>query len=106
MKEILNRKNVIPVGRALDADETSITFDKDEITSIENIVWATGYRPNFNWIEGLELDKNGYPKNNRGISSIKGLYFIGLPWLHTRGSATLGGVKKDAEYISTFIQKK
>lgn len=103
VKEILDRENVIPVGRALDANETSITFDKNEINSIKTIVWATGYRPNFNWIEGLELDKKGYPKNNRGISSIKGLYFIGLPWLHTRGSATLGGVKKDAEYISSYI---
>jgi putative flavoprotein involved in K+ transport len=32
------------------------------------------------------------------------LYFIGLPWLHTRGSATLGGIKKDAEYLSKQIK--
>ncbi|WP_034921085.1 flavin-containing monooxygenase [Gillisia sp. CAL575] len=106
IKEILDRKNVHLVGRALDADEKSINFDKEEVSSIKNIVWATGYRPNFNWIQGLELDKNGYPKNKRGISSIKGLYFIGLPWLHTRGSATLGGVKKDAAYISEIIEKQ
>lgn len=106
IKEILNRKNVIPVGRAISADESYIIFEKDKVSSIKNIIWATGYRPNFNWIQGLELDKNGYPKNKRGISSIEGLYFIGLPWLHTRGSATLGGVKKDAAYISEVIKEQ
>ncbi|CAM4119646.1 flavin-containing monooxygenase [Gillisia hiemivivida] len=104
IKEILNRENVIPVGRALNADGNSISFDRNEVSTIKNVVWATGYRPNFNWIQGLELDKKGYPKNKRGISSIKGLYFIGLPWLYTRGSATLGGVKKDAAYISKVIE--
>ncbi len=106
IKEILNRKNVIPVGRALSADGKDITFENDEVSTIKNIVWATGYRPNFNWIQGLELDKKGYPKNQRGVSAIKGLFFIGLPWLHTRGSATLGGVKKDAAYLADLMEKK
>ena len=106
IKEILDRKNVIPVGRALNADEKDITFENGEVATIKNIIWATGYRPNFTWIQGLELDKNGYPKNQRGVSSIKGLYFIGLPWLHTRGSATLGGVKKDAAYIAKVLEKQ
>ncbi len=106
IKEILNRENVIPVGRALNADGKTMTFEMDEVSTIKNIVWATGYRPNFNWIQGLELDKKGYPKNKRGVSAITGLYFIGLPWLHTRGSATLGGVKKDAAYIAKNIAKQ
>lgn len=106
IQEILNRPNVTQVGRALNADDTTLMFEKDEISSIKNIIWATGYRPNFTWIQGLELDKNGYPKNKRGISSIKGLFFIGLPWLHTRGSATLGGVKKDAAYLANIMEKK
>jgi putative flavoprotein involved in K+ transport len=106
IQEILDRENVIQVGRALNADGKLITFEKDEVSTIKNIVWATGYRPNFNWIQGLELDKKGYPKNHRGVSSIKGLYFIGLPWLHTRGSATLGGVKKDAAYLANYIRQE
>ena len=97
---------MIPVGRTNDAHEDKIETEKQTLTDVKNIVWATGYRPNFSWIEGLELDHEGYPKNNRGVSSIKGLYFIGLPWLHTRGSATLGGIKKDAEYLATQIKKQ
>lgn len=106
VKEILSRKNVIPVGRTNDAHQDKIETEKQTLTDVKNIVWATGYRPNFSWIEGLELDHEGYPKNNRGVSSIKGLYLIGLPWLHTRGSATLGGIKKDAEYLATQIKKQ
>ena len=104
VKEILSRKNVISSGRTKDAFQNEIIFENKKISSIKNIVWATGYRPNFKWIEGLELDENNYPKNYRGVSNIEGLYFIGLPWMFTRGSATLGGVSKDANYLASVIK--
>ena len=106
VKEILSRDNVIPVGMTNDAFEETLYFDKREVSTIKNIVWATGYRPNFTWIEGLELDKHSYPINYRGVSNIKGLYFLGLPWMYTRGSATLGGVSKDAKYLAKVISEK
>ncbi|MGM0635633.1 MAG: flavin-containing monooxygenase [Bacteroidota bacterium] len=106
VKGILKRKNVIPVGKTLDAKDQLIKAEKEEINDVKNIVWATGYRPNFNWINGLELDQDGYPVHQRGISNIDGLYFIGLPWLHTRGSATLGGIKKDAAFLAEHIGTK
>ena len=106
VKEVLSRKNVIAVGRTKDALSEEIIFESKKVATIKNIIWATGYRPNFNWIEGLELDANSYPKNFRGVSNIEGLYFIGLPWMYTRGSATLGGVSKDASYLVNFINNK
>ncbi len=106
VKEILSRKNVIPVGRTNDALNEEIIFESKKVSTIKNVVWATGYRPNFNWVEGLELDADGYPKNYRGVSNINGLYFIGLPWMYTRGSATLGGVCKDATYLADYIFKQ
>ncbi len=106
VKEILSRKNVIISGRTKDALKDEIIFENNSIFSIKNIVWATGYRPNFKWIEGLELDENNYPKNYRGVSNIEGLYFIGLPWMYTRGSATLGGVSKDASYLANIMHSK
>ncbi|GHC59354.1 putative flavoprotein involved in K+ transport [Ulvibacter litoralis] len=104
VKEILSRKNVITVGRTKDAINTEVIFQNKKVSTIKNIVWATGYRPNFKWIEGLELDTDGYPKNFRGVSNIEGLYFIGLPWMYTRGSATLGGVSKDASYLAEIMR--
>ncbi|EAS19170.1 cation transporter [Flavobacteria bacterium BBFL7] len=106
VKGILSRVNVIPVGRTKDAFKEKIIFENKKISSIKNIVWATGYRPNFSWIEGLELDADNYPKNYRGVSNIKGLYFIGLPWMYTRGSATLGGVSNDARYLAQRISSQ
>lgn len=105
VKEILSRKNVISKGRTKDASNTDIIFENEKVSTIKNIIWATGYRPNFNWIEGIELENDGYPKNYRGVSNIDGLYFIGLPWMFTRGSATLGGVSKDASYLAKIIRK-
>ena len=104
VKEILSRKNVISSGRTKDALQNEIIFENNRVSSIKNIVWATGYRPNFKWIEGLELDGNNYPKNHRGVSNIDGLFFIGLPWMYTRGSATLGGVSKDASFLANIIR--
>ena len=103
VKKLFKRTNLKCVGRTLDANDHDITFEKGTISSIKNIIWATGFKPNFNWIENEQLDTNQYPKNYRGVSNIKGLYYLGLPWLHTRGSATLGGVKDDAKYLSEYI---
>lgn len=103
VKSIIKKDNVIPVGYTLDAEENTIKTSKQILKDVKNIVWATGYKPNFNWIENIELTPNGYPKHHRGISTTDGLYFIGLPWLHTRGSATLGGIKKDANYLANNI---
>ena len=103
VKALFKKKNVICVGRSLDANYNEIKFEKDTISDIKNIIWATGFKPNFNWIENIKLDKQSYPNNFRGVSDIDGLYFIGLPWLYTRGSATLGGVQKDAKYLSNYI---
>lgn len=105
-KEILSRENVICAGRTKDALNQEVIFEANTVSSIKNIIWATGYRPNFHWIEGLELDSDSYPKNFRGVSNIDGLYFIGLPWMYTRGSATLGGVSKDAAYLAECIKEK
>jgi len=104
VKALLARDNVEHVGRTLSADGQTLNFEKKSVDSIKNIVWATGFKPNFQWIDGISLDDRGYPKNFRGISKDHvGLYFIGLPWLYTRGSATLGGVYKDASFLADEI---
>lgn len=103
VKSIINRENVEVVGRTVSAEDHLIQTSTQKLTNIKNIVWATGYKPNFKWIANLELAEDGYPKHHRGVSTTKGLYFIGLPWLHTRGSATLGGIKKDAAFLAKNI---
>ena len=105
VKALLAKKNVIHMGRTLSADQQNIKFQKGTISSIKNIIWATGFKPNFFCIENITFDEMNYTSNYRGVSDdVDGLYFIGLPWLYTRGSATLGGVWRDAEYLMMRIQ--
>ncbi len=103
IKALLARPNITSVGRTKDACDATVICEHQSLASIKNIIWSTGFRPDFSWLEGVELDGEGYPVNYRGVSSTKGLYFIGLPWMYTRGSATLGGVKDDAKYLSKVL---
>jgi putative flavoprotein involved in K+ transport len=65
---------------------------------VDAVIWATGYRNDHSWInDGDEL------QHKRGATEIPGLYFLGLQWQYTRGSALLGWVKEDAEYIADRI---
>ena len=99
VKGILAKPNVTRVERTTDANEEEIIFGDRAIKGIKNIIWSTGFRPNFSWIKNIQLDEDWYPKNFRGVTETNGLFFIGLPWMYTRGSATLDGVSKDADYL-------
>lgn len=66
---------------------------------ISSVIWATGFRPNFTWVEVPVFDGRGYPTHKRGVSSVPGLCFLGLPWLHTWGSGRFSGIARDAAFI-------
>jgi putative flavoprotein involved in K+ transport len=73
---------------------------------ITAVIWATGYRFNFNWIQGLELDEFGYPAQERGVSSLPGLYFVGLHWLNKFKSGLIYGVAEDAAHVAAQIGQR
>jgi putative flavoprotein involved in K+ transport len=81
----------------------SIDADKENITSI---IWAIGFRPNYRWIELPVFDGRDFPQFDRGITHVKGLYFIDFPWLHTCGSGRFLGIADDAQYLSGIIHGK
>jgi putative flavoprotein involved in K+ transport len=70
---------------------------------ISCVIWATGYSFDFSLVKLPVVDADGYPLHRRGISYYEGLYFLGMPWLHTRKSGILFGVGDDAAYLSGFI---
>ena len=73
---------------------------------VDNVVWATGYKPDYNWIELNEIfNDKGFPTHNRGVTSQKGLFFLGLPWQHNRSSALIQGVGEDASYIYNQLKE-
>ncbi|WP_394217135.1 flavin-containing monooxygenase [Brachybacterium vulturis] len=68
------------------------------------ILWATGYRTDYSWLQVDALDAEGRPQHERGISTEPGVYFLGLPWLSRRGSSFIWGVWNDARFISEQIE--
>ncbi len=74
--------------------------------NISSVIWCVGYQTDFSWIEVPVFDGKGYPSHDRGVTSVKGLYFLGLPWLHTWGSGRFSGIARDAKYLSDYIVAK
>ncbi len=71
---------------------------------MSNVIWCTGFRPDFGWIHLPLPMHNGYPVHDRGVvEAVPGLYFIGLLFLYSLSSALLGGVGRDAVYIANHI---
>jgi putative flavoprotein involved in K+ transport len=89
--------------RAVAADGRRITFQDGSTVDPGAVIWATGYRTDHTWIELPIFGEDGAAGHRRGVTNVPGLYFLGLAWQHTRGSALLGWVKDDAKYIAERI---
>ncbi|AOM06555.1 NAD(P)/FAD-dependent oxidoreductase [Bacillus cereus] len=92
--------------KVVSASRNNIMFQNGDTYSAESIIWSTGFVQNYNWIEIEQaVNEKGFPNHIKGISPVKGLYYIGLPWQSQRGSALICGVGKDAEYVLSEIKK-
>jgi putative flavoprotein involved in K+ transport len=67
---------------------------------ISTVLWTTGYRFDYSWIDLPIFDEFGYPRQRRGVTEVPGLYFVGLLWQHSLMSSTLLGVALEAQYIA------
>jgi putative flavoprotein involved in K+ transport len=70
---------------------------------ITTIIWAIGYRADYRWVKVGVFDGTGHPTHTRGVTAVPGLYFLGLPWLHTWGSGRFHGIARDAGHIVDCI---
>ncbi|RJL05859.1 FAD-dependent oxidoreductase [Paracoccus aestuarii] len=70
---------------------------------IGTIIWATGFRFDFSWLQVNAFHEDGTPFHKRGISAEQGIYFLGLPELTNRASSFIYGCWYDAKYIATHI---
>jgi putative flavoprotein involved in K+ transport len=103
-RELRRRFGVAIKPRAVGASGRTVRFADGSELDVDAIIWATGYRPDHAWIELDIADEDGRLRHRRGLTDIPGLYFLGLTWQHTRGSALLGWVKDDAEFIAGRIE--
>ncbi|ARN18861.1 MSMEG_0569 family flavin-dependent oxidoreductase [Piscinibacter gummiphilus] len=73
-------------------------------SGIGSVVWCIGFRPAFGWVDAPVFNGRGEPMHVRGVSPVPGLYFLGLPWLHTWGSGRFSGVARDALFLAERIE--
>jgi putative flavoprotein involved in K+ transport len=89
--------------RAVEATGSTVTFSDGTTLDVGSVIWATGFKLDHSWIDVSVFDDSGRPVHRRGVTESPGLYFLGLTWQHTRGSALLGWVRDDAEHIACQI---
>jgi putative flavoprotein involved in K+ transport len=100
----LERKGVRFRPRLVDAEGRTVRFaDHTTLENVGVVVWATGYRSDYAWIQVPGVVREGRVVHRRGVTDVPGLYFLGLSWQHTRGSALLGFVADDAAWLADRI---
>lgn len=79
-------------GRPTLADGTAL--------DVANVVWCTGFRPDYRWIDLPVIGADGWPRERRGVvGDIPGLYFLGIPFLYSFTSMLVVGADRDAAYV-------
>jgi putative flavoprotein involved in K+ transport len=104
-----NRRRLEKAGvrfrpRLVETGGRTVRFaDGSTLEDVRSVVWATGYRSDHAWINIPKVVEDGRVAHRRGVTDVPGLYFLGLSWQHTRGSALLGFVNDDAAYLADQI---
>jgi putative flavoprotein involved in K+ transport len=102
-RELTRRYGVEMKARATAATGRRVRFEDGSELEVDAVIWATGYRPDFSWIDLPIVGSNGRLRHRRGVTDVPGLLFLGLTWQWTRGSALIGWVKDDAAFLSERI---
>jgi putative flavoprotein involved in K+ transport len=83
-----------------------VRFEDGSELSPAAVIWATGFALDHSFVQAPVFAEDGRVAHRRGVTSVPGLYFLGLPWQHTRGSALLGWVKDDAQFIAERVAER
>ncbi|HJV69619.1 MSMEG_0569 family flavin-dependent oxidoreductase [Ideonella sp.] len=91
-----------PVWRPAEERSTMALAD----AGIGCVIWCIGFLPDFRWLDAPVFNGRGQPVHARGVTAVPGLYFLGLPWLHTWGSGRFSGIARDAQFLAEQIERQ
>ena len=74
-----------------------------DMPAFTSVIWCIGFQPDFRWLDAPVFNGTGHPKHYRGATAQQGVFFLGLPWLHSWGSGRFSGVARDASYLADRI---
>lgn len=84
-------------------DGLPVTAD-GETLDVANVIWCTGFKPGFSWVDLPVFDRGGEPVQKRGVvAGQPGFYFVGLHFLYAMSSAMIHGLARDAQYVARAI---
>jgi putative flavoprotein involved in K+ transport len=76
------------------------TLDLDLASGeVETVIWATGFRPDYSWLDVRVLDRRGMIRHDGGVAESPGMYLLGCPFLRRRKSSFIDGARADAEEL-------
>ncbi len=89
------------LSRTVGVDAGRPVLDDGRVLDVRNVVWCTGFQPDFSWIDvPFDREDDGYPVQYRGaVPSAPGLYFVGLLFLHSFTSMLIYGTGRDAQRV-------
>lgn len=95
------------VPRAVGVKDGKPVLEDERVLDVANVIWCTGFVPDFRWIDLPVFGNDGYPVHYRGVvEGEPGLYFLGLPFQYAFTSSLIGGVGRDAKYIAEHIEER
>jgi putative flavoprotein involved in K+ transport len=86
--------------------ESGITELDLTASGVGSVIWCTGFTADFDWIRAEVTDEKGRPIQERGVTPVPGIYFLGFPWLHKRKSGVILGIDEDARFIAEAIEAR
>jgi putative flavoprotein involved in K+ transport len=99
----LDAAGVEQVPRTVRVENGRPVLEDGRVLDVANVIWCTGFRHDFGWLDVPAFDGEGAPVHERGIAAEPGLYFLGLDFLFSFTSENVGGVHRDAKHIARHI---
>jgi putative flavoprotein involved in K+ transport len=94
-------------ARTTGAPDGKPVLDGGRVLDVTNVIWCTGFRQDFSWIDLPITGEDGWPLQKRGVvPAAPGLYFVGLPFMHSFASPLIGGVGRDAAHVARHIARR
>jgi putative flavoprotein involved in K+ transport len=93
-------------ARTVDARDGKPMLDDGTVLDVANVIWCTGYRPDYSWIEPSVVGEDGWPAERRGVASTPGLYFLGIPFQYAFTSMLVNGAGRDSKYVVDRVAER
>jgi len=101
----LEQAGVLLAPKTTEVRDGRPVFADGRILDVANVIWATGFRQDYSWIDIPGFESDGAPMHERGVATEPGLYFVGLDFMYAATSENVGGVGRDARHVARHIAR-